>query len=107
MPSGSGPPLHGPFHRLRNPSTQSDAVAFQQQQSQQIWGRAARWSFIRSVKAYQGSLPATAQGIEFVASVAPSRNGPSNVFWDEGSPGVSVNGNGFAVITATITRKAP
>jgi hypothetical protein len=58
--------LHGPFHRLRNATTQSDAVALLQQQSQEIWGLAARWSNLRSVKAYVGSLPINAEEIEFM-----------------------------------------
>jgi len=69
MLSGSGSVVYGPFHRRRNQNTQSDAVALEQQQSQEIWGVAARWSPFRSVKAYRGQLPAGSQGIEFMTAV--------------------------------------
>src|ERR1700674_4130780 len=101
MLSGSGSAVYGPFHRLRNPSTQSDAVAAMQQQSQEVWGRAARWSHFRAVKAYVGSLPPNGQGIEFMTRVAPSGSCPHNVFWYEGNPGVSINTQGYAVISVT------
>jgi hypothetical protein len=38
MASGLGTRSYGPFHRLRNPVTQSDAIADRQQQSQELWG---------------------------------------------------------------------
>ena len=70
---------HGPFHRLRNATTQSDDVADSQQRSQEIWGLAARWSNLRAVKAYCGLLPDGAEGIEFMTAVPPTRHGPYNV----------------------------
>jgi len=102
-----GSAVYGPFHRLRNPVSQSDTIAAQQQRSQEIWGKAARWSYLRSVKAHNGSLPTNSQGIEFITATMPSRNGPCNVFWDEGAAGVSINNQGFAVISVTITKKVP
>ena len=107
MLSGSGGMLHGPFHRLRNATTQSDAEALLQQQSQEIWGLAARWSNLRSVKAYVGSLPINAEGIEFMTPVAPSHRCPYNVFWYEGAQGVLLNPQGYVVIAATIVKKVP
>lgn len=107
MLSGSGNVVYGPFHRIKNQSTQSDAVANMQQQSQEIWGLAARWSSFRSVKAYVGPLPANREGVEFTTTVAPSGGCPYNAFWYEGSPGVSVNPQGYAVISVTVTQKVP
>jgi hypothetical protein len=107
LSGGGGTLLHGPFHRLRNATTQSDAVALLQQQSQEVWGRAARWSSLRSVKAYVGSLPINAEGIEFMTFVAPSHGYPHNVFWYEGTQGVTVNSQGYVVISATIVKKVP
>ena len=107
MLSGRGNARYGPFHRLRNQITQSDAIADQQQQSQEVWGRAARWSSLRAVKAYHGPLPDGAQGIQFVTAVAPSGNSPYNAFWYEGSAGVFINSQGFAVIQVTITKRVP
>lgn len=105
MPSGGQ--VYGPYHRLRNKTTQSDVVAALQQQSQEIWGRAAQWSPFRSVKAYSGSLPNGAEGVEFLTAVKPSRACPHNVFWYEGDSGVSVNVQGYAVIQVVITQKVP
>ena len=107
MLSGVETVPNGPFYRLRNASTQSDAVAMLQQQSHQIWGRAARWSYLRSVKAYVGPLPLNAQGIEFMTAITPSRITPQNAFWDEGSPGVTINAQGYAVIQVTVTKRVP
>jgi hypothetical protein len=107
MLSGSGSVVYGPFHRRRNQNTQSDAVALKQQQSQEIWGAAARWSPFRSVKAYRGQLPAGSQGIEFMTAVMPSGNCPYNVYWYEGAAGVSINSQGYAVIRVAITKRVP
>ncbi len=82
-------------------------MALKQQQSQEVWGLAAQWSHLRAVKAYVGPLPPNRQGIEFMTAVAPSRSSPYNVFWYQGDPGVSVNSQGYAVIPAIITKKAP
>ena len=63
-------PVYGPFHRFQSPP-QSAAVARLQQVSGEIWGGPARWSNIPSVKAYVGSLPPGAKGVEFTTTVAP------------------------------------
>jgi hypothetical protein len=78
-----------------------------QQQSQEIWGKAARWSNLRSVKAYRGPLPQNAQGIEFTTMVPPSSNGPYNVFWYKGDVGVTINAQGYPVISVRVTKKVP
>lgn len=98
---------YGPFHRLRNGTTQSNDVARKQHRSQEIWGLAARWSSFRAVKAYRGALPPGAEGIEFMTTVPPTRLGPFNAFWYEGNPGVSINRDEFAVIKVRITKRVP
>jgi hypothetical protein len=107
MQSGGGSTQHGPFHRLKNPTTQNDAVAYLQAQSGEIWGAVGRWSYIPTVRAYVGPLPPQAEGIEFTTSIAPSRISNRNVFWYQGDPGVITNSKGFAVITVAITKKVP
>jgi hypothetical protein len=98
---------YGPFHRLRNGTTQSDDVAEKQQRSQEIWGVAARWSNLRAVKAYRGALPPGAEGIEFMTTVPPTRLGPFNAFWYEGAASVSINREEFAVIKVRMTKRVP
>jgi hypothetical protein len=107
MLSGSGSVVYGPYHRLRNQSTQSDSVAVMQQQSREVWGLAARWSHLRAVKAYMGPLPSNREGIEFMTGVAPSSSCPYNIFWYEGDPGVRINAQGYAVISVTVIKKVP
>ena len=92
------------YHRLASPTqTQADAIA--QQASSEIWGRPARWSNIPCVKAYRNHLPSGQRGIEFTTPVAPTPGcgSPFEAYWYAGSPGVRVNGFGFAVIPAKIT----
>jgi hypothetical protein len=95
----------GPFHRLRNATTQSEAVALLQVQSREIWGSAARWSYVPTVRAYVGPLPPHATGIEFMTPVPPSRVSNGNAFWYQGHPGVRTNSRGFAVVQATVIKK--
>lgn len=85
---------------LRNPT-----IAQLQVQSKEIWGSAARWSYVPTVRAYVGALPAYAAGIEFTTNVAPSRQSNANAFWYQGDTGVKTNAKGFAVITVTITKQ--
>ncbi len=107
MPSGSGTGVslqYGPFHREESP-TQSMTIAAQQELSGEIWGAAAKWSSIPSVKAYRGPLPPGRRGIEFMTSVTPHVNPhPSLVWWLETTPGVSQRHNGFVSIPATVTK---
>jgi hypothetical protein len=80
-----------------------------QQQNGEIWGRPARGSSLASVKAYRDALPAAQNGIEFVTTVAPTPGSgtPFEARWYEGTPGVTKNAQGYAVIPATVTRKVP
>ena len=96
--------VYGPYHRLESPS-QSTQVAAQQQQSSQIWGRAARWSDMLSVKAYRGALPGGARGVEFTTTVAPhSATHPTLVQWYQSDPGVQSGPDGYVWIAVRITR---
>jgi hypothetical protein len=72
MASGVQDHMHGPFHRLESP-TQTSADALKQVASSEVWGAAARWSNIPSVKAYRNSLPTGQRGIEFSTIVLPQK----------------------------------
>lgn len=69
-------------------------------------GPPARWSSIPSVKAYRGSLPDRERGIEFTTDVVPTSGAGSPVVarWYQGTPGVSVNRLGLAVIRVKVTK---
>lgn len=103
------------YHR-RESSTQDSFVARQQQQSGEIWGKAANFSTIPTVKAYRGSLPPYTRGIEFTTNVPPTlgAGSPFEAAWypclpgiNPCSAGVSVihqGGIDFAVIPVTVTK---
>lgn len=92
------------YHRLESPS-QTPEIAALQQASGQIWGAGAFNSGIPAVKAYVGPLPEGARGIEFTTVVRPKNNtAPGLALWYAGSPGVSVNKEGYAVIPAIIIK---
>jgi hypothetical protein len=105
--AGTGTQEYGPFHRLRNPTTQTDAVALLQVQSREIWGSTARWSHVPTVRAYVGPLPSQAAGIEFTTPIPPSRMSNGNAFWYPGDLGVRTNSRGFAVIPIMVARQVP
>jgi hypothetical protein len=96
------------YHRLESP-TQTSTDAQRQQATGEIWGKAASFSNLPAVKAYQGPLPAGARGIEFTTSTAPTpgTSTPTVAYWHIGTPGVRTLTSGgiqFAVISATITK---
>lgn len=104
--SGQGGPPQI-YHRVETP-TQTAAVARMQERSGQVWGQPARWSSIPSVKAYFGPLPNGRRGIEFTTQVPhdPKYSDPYEARWyHPHTPGVTLNGQGFAVIPATVTNK--
>jgi hypothetical protein len=71
--------------------------------SQEIWGTVARWGSVPTVKAYHGTLPAGARGVEFTTQVPPRRNShPTLEEWPEGYPGVRTMGNGYVAIDANV-----
>jgi hypothetical protein len=91
------------FHRLLSP-TQTAEVARKQQQSGELWGRAARWSDIPKVKAYVGPLPEGAEGIEFTTGVPPDPGvPPGRAEWTGPRPGVIVEAE-WAKIHIVITK---
>ena len=95
------------YHRLESP-TQTSAHASKQQASGELWGRASRiGGAIACVKAYRGPLPPHARGIEFVTDVRPTAgcNTPIEVRWyADGTAGVLLNRQGYAVISVQITK---
>lgn len=95
-PSSQSSP-YGPFHRLANADTQSDATALLQQQSGEVWGSPARGSSIPSVKAYRGTLPSHERGIEFRTIVEPQKGSGTKYearWYYPQTPGVLERGNG-------------
>ena len=97
------PGRYGPFHRIESP-TQTAEDAERQQRSGEIWGQAARWSPIPSVKAYRGALPKGVRGVQFNTDVRPHPNPhPTLVQWLETTSGVQALGNGFVSIAVTVT----
>lgn len=99
----TAPSVFGPYHRLESPS-QTKQVAAMQVASQSIWGKIAKWGYVPAVKAYWGSLPLGARGIEFTTSVPPRKNShPMLVDWPEGLPGVRDEGNGYVSIPVNVT----
>ncbi len=96
----------GPYHRLESP-TQTPGDAAMQVRTQRVCGRTARGGFVASVKAYVGSLPASARGIEFGTEVAPMAGTvPYLAIWREGMPGVDVSGIDLVCIPVTLIRNA-
>ena len=96
---------YGPYHRLESP-TQTPHVAMLQQRTGEIWGCAAQFSNIPSVKAYRGALPVGARGIEFTTVVAPhSQTHPTLLRWLETTPGVCPTPKpGFVSILVVVTK---
>jgi hypothetical protein len=93
------------YHRLENSRTQTTQDAKAQESSGEIWGHPARWSSIPCVKAYRNGLPTGSRGLEFTTDVAPTpgSGSPFEAFWYQGTPGVTVNKLGLAVIKGTVT----
>lgn len=97
-------PRYGPFHRLRNGTTQTDADIEQQISSGELWGRPRRSSAIPQVQACAGPLPEGRAGLEFFTEVADDRDTiPDWPRWTGPRPGVIVD-NGFAKIAIAISR---
>jgi hypothetical protein len=101
---------YGPFCRLENSRTQTKALALQQQQSGEIWGRPHRMGgAFPCVKAYTRQLSPGEPGIEFTTSIAPDPrySAPHEARWYHPyTPGVTlrtVGGEDFAVIQVTVT----
>ena len=63
--------VYGPFHRLLAPGVQDAHTTVRQVLSGELWGRPPAWGGEPAVKAYAGSLPDGASGVEFWAFQAP------------------------------------
>jgi RHS repeat-associated protein len=92
------------FHRLES-STQTPADAAKITSSGELWGKAPAGSNTPQVKAYYGTLPVGARGIEFTTAVPadPSSGHPTNARWLPGMPGVRLDGD-YAKIPVTVTK---
>jgi hypothetical protein len=82
------------YHRLKSP-TQTKEDAIKQQLSMEIEGLPERnisQSHIPKAKAYEGSLPIGAEGIEFNTEIEPDRGGrPGKPCWSGPRLGVTVD----------------
>ena len=97
-------PRYGPFHRLRNSTTQTDTDIDRQIASGELWGSPRRWSSIPQVQACAGSLPDGRAGLEFFTAVASDANTvPAWPRWTGPRPGVVVE-DGFAKIAIVVSR---
>jgi hypothetical protein len=97
--------LYGPFHRIQSAKL-NDLV----EKTGRIWGRPARNIFqtpFPAAKAWIGSLPEGAHGIEFFTPVEPSPSStPKVALWYRGEPGVSeVDGEDAVWIPAVRMRR--
>lgn len=78
--------VYGPFKRLVS-ETQTSAVVLDVLRSGELWGRAARFSDVPSVKAYVGQLRDGERGFEFFALAPPESPYGGTVFWRERADG--------------------
>jgi len=63
--------MYGPFHRLRNSTTQTPNTDQKQIDSGMLWGTTPRGGKGPTAQAYFGPLPPGSSGIEFVTSTRP------------------------------------
>lgn len=85
------------YHRLES-LTQTSEDAKQQVISQEIWGRPPRGSEMAKVKAYVGSLPTGARGIEFTTDIELDPGSPpGHAYWSGPRTGVKLQGD-FAIL---------
>jgi hypothetical protein len=83
------------YHRLESP-TQTLNIALKQQMTGEIWGGVGRYSYFPTVRAYMGSLPPGARGIQFTCNLPPDPH-PVYAYWRGNSPGLSIRGE-YAVL---------
>ena len=97
------------YYRLESP-TQPPNIVFVQQRTGTIRRYPAMGSFIPKVKAYVGSLPEGARGIEFTTDVPPDDGCvPSLPMWSGPRSGVRIatddQGRAFAEIDVVILKQ--
>ncbi|NJM76075.1 MAG: hypothetical protein HC852_10125 [Acaryochloridaceae cyanobacterium RU_4_10] len=94
------------YHRLESP-TQTPAIAQLQKKSMELWGSPPHNTYqsdIPKVKAYEGSLPKRARGIEFTTDIEPDSGTPpgKGVCWSNLQKGVRIaekeDGRTYAII---------
>jgi hypothetical protein len=109
-----GNDVYGPFHRLRNATTQTRADDQKQMDSGVLWGRTPRGGKGPTAQAYVGALPAGASGVEFMTSIKPHQLGlpagfGANWYYDDTAFTGLLNQDDaqFAVITIVVTRDVP
>lgn len=98
------------YHRLES-SAQTAPIARQQQASGEVWGGPNTWArrsgaVLTTIKAYRGPLSPGQRGIEFITAVAPTADAgtPHEARWLYGTPGVTLNKDGYAVISVVVTK---
>lgn len=106
--------LYGPFHRVRNGTTQTAAVGQRQVDSGMLWGTTPRGGKGPTAQAYVGPLPPGQSGIEFVTPVRPQqanlpRGSGANWYWDDTAftGKIVQNGTDYATIVIIVTRQVP
>jgi hypothetical protein len=91
------------YHRLGD----SPEIVEKIKESGELWGRPPRNTFaseIPKAKAYDGSLPSDAKGIEFTTTVPPDvGSGPGKPTWSGARPGVTT-ADDFAKIPVQVTK---
>lgn len=109
-----GVDMYGPFHRIRNSTTQQLHHDQQQIDTGMLWGATPRGGKCPTAQAYFGPLPSGQSGIEFVTSVKPHQlNLPNGLganwyFDDTAFTGkITQNTKDYAAITIIITRHVP
>jgi hypothetical protein len=94
------------YHRLESP-TQTPEIAREQMRTGEIWGRPLNFPYcsdIPKVKAYNGSLPLGARGIEFTTEIQPDLGCPPGCsFWSM-EKGQVLGDDEFAKISVTIIK---
>lgn len=109
-----GANMYGPFHRLRNNTTQTQKHDQLQIDTGMLWGTTPRGGKGPTAQAYFGPLPSGQSGIEFVTPVKPhqmnlpNHHGANWYFDDTAFTGkVTQNSTDYAAITIIVTRHLP
>ena len=109
-----GVDMHGPFHRIRNSTTQTLNHDQEQIDSGMLWGTTPRGGKCPTAQAYFGPLPPGQSGIEFVTSIMPHQAnlphglGANWYFDDTAFTGkLTRGGRDYAVITIIVTSQVP
>jgi hypothetical protein len=109
-----GADVYGPFHRIRNPTTQTKVIDQKQIDSGMLWGTTPQGGKGPTAQAYVGPLPSRQSGIEFVTPVKPHQmnlpngHGANWYFDDTAFTGkITQHGTDYAAITIIVTSHVP